>query len=134
MDVMDFMTEFHVRGKLSKHIGASFIVLTAKKVGAEIIKDFRPISLISSIYKVLAKVLDNRLQKILPKLISVARGAFVHGRQIHDGVLIANKCIHSRKKEKRPGLIRKLDMEKAYDRVEWGFLQYLMRRMGFGVK
>ena len=58
----------------------------------------------------------------------------MHGRQILDGVLIANECIRFWKKEKRPGLICKLDMEKAYDRVEWGFLQYLMRRMGFGVK
>ena len=131
MNVMDFVTEFHARGKLSKHIGASYLVLIAKKVGAESIKDFRPISLIGSSYKVLAKVLASRLQKILPKLISVAQGAFVQGRQILDGVIIAN---HSRKKEKRPGLICKLDMEKAYDRVEWGFLQYLMRRMGFGVK
>ena len=92
------------------------------------------VDLIGSSYKVLAEVLASRLQKSLPKLISVAQGAFVRGRQILVGVLISNECIHSKKKEKRPGLICKLDMEKAYDRVEWGFLQYLMRRMGFGVK
>ena len=74
------------------------------------------------------------MKKVLPKIISMAQGAFVYGRQILDGVLIANECIHSRKKEKRPGLICKLDLEKAYDRVDWDFLQYLMRRMGFGVK
>ena len=56
-DVMIFMKEFLVRGKLSKHIGASFITLIAKKAGAKNIKDYRPISLIGAIYKVLAKVL-----------------------------------------------------------------------------
>eukprot|EP00268_Persea_americana_P008172 TRINITY_DN13144_c0_g1_i6.p1 TRINITY_DN13144_c0_g1~~TRINITY_DN13144_c0_g1_i6.p1 ORF type:complete len:313 (+),score=49.71 TRINITY_DN13144_c0_g1_i6:1004-1942(+) len=131
---MEFMTEFHGRGKLSKLVGASFIVIIAKKIGAESIKDFRPIRLIGSIYKVLAKVLASRMKKVLPKIISMVQGAFVYGRQILDGVLIANECIHSRKKEKRPGLICKLDLEKAYDRVDWDFLQYLMRRMGFGVK
>eukprot|EP00268_Persea_americana_P008169 TRINITY_DN13144_c0_g1_i12.p1 TRINITY_DN13144_c0_g1~~TRINITY_DN13144_c0_g1_i12.p1 ORF type:complete len:489 (+),score=85.97 TRINITY_DN13144_c0_g1_i12:613-2079(+) len=134
VDVMEFMTEFHGRGKLSKLVGASFIVIIAKKIGAESIKDFRPIRLIGSIYKVLAKVLASRMKKVLPKIISMVQGAFVYGRQILDGVLIANECIHSRKKEKRPGLICKLDLEKAYDRVDWDFLQYLMRRMGFGVK
>lgn len=84
-DVMQFMREFHKRGKLSKHIGASFITLIAKKVGAESIKDFRPISLIGSIYKVLAKVLATRLQKVLPTLFSDAQGAFVHGGQMLAG-------------------------------------------------
>lgn len=84
-------------------------------------------------YKILAKVLASRLQKVLPCLIS-NQGAFVHGRQILDGVLIANECIHSRTRQRRPGLIYKLDLEKAYDRVDWDFLQYVLRRMGFCIK
>ena len=67
-------------------------------------------------------------------MISNAQGAFVHGRQLIDGVLIANECIHSRFKERKPGLICKLDLEKAYDRVDWEFLQYLLRRIGYGTK
>ena len=96
MDVMTFMKEFHENGKLSKHIDALFIVLITKKADVENIRDFRLISLIGAIYKVLAKVLASRLQKVLPWLISAAQGAFVHGRQILNGVLIANECIHSR--------------------------------------
>ena len=58
----------------------------------------------------------------------------MHGRQILDGVLIANECLHSRHKDKLLGLPCKLDLEKAYNRVDWDFLSYLMCRMGFGLK
>lgn len=57
------------------------------------IRVFRPISLISNIYKILAKILASRLQKVLPTIISMAQGAFVDGRQIPDEILIANECI-----------------------------------------
>lgn len=58
----------------------------------------------------------------------------MYGRQILHGVLIANECLHLRHKDKLPGVLCKLDLEKAYDRVDWGFLSYLMCRMGFGPK
>lgn len=132
MEVMAFMRELHEKGKLSKHIGVSFITLIAKKKGAEFIRNFRPISLIGFIYTVLVKVLASRQQKVLPGLISPAQDAFVHRQQILDGVLIAIECIHARHKDRRPDLICKL--KKAYDRVDWDFLWYQMKMMGFGVK
>lgn len=58
----------------------------------------------------------------------------MHDRQILDRVLIANECIHSRQKDKNPGILCKMDLKKAYDRVDWNFLAYMMRRMGFGSK
>lgn len=58
----------------------------------------------------------------------------MHNRQILDGVLIANECIHSRHKDEIPGIICKVDLEKAYDRVDWNFLNYMMCRMGSGGK
>ena len=79
-EIMAFMIEFYMRGRLSRSIGASFIALIPKRAGADCIKDFRPISLLVSIYKILAKVLASRLQKILPSIISHSQGAFVHGR------------------------------------------------------
>lgn len=77
-DFMEFL-EFYTRGRLSKNLCASFITLIPKKEGAAQLKDFRPISPIGSIYKVLAKVLVNRLQKVLPMVISPSQGAFVIG-------------------------------------------------------
>lgn len=72
---MDFMNEFHARSKLSNWIGASFIALILKKVGAYYIKDFRPISLISCIYKILAKVLAPKIKIVLPSYrFHISRG------------------------------------------------------------
>ena len=68
--VMGFFKDFHDQGKFIKSINASFLVLIPKKGGAEDLKDFRPISLVGSLYKLLAKVLANRLKKAMGKLVS----------------------------------------------------------------
>lgn len=107
-DVMAFMREFHTRGRLSKGLVASFVTLIRKKSGADNVRDFRPISLIGSAYKILAKLLANRLRQVLQSIISSTQGAFVMGRQILDGMVIANDCVHSRHKRKLLGLLCKL--------------------------
>lgn len=85
---------------------------------------YRPISLVGCLYKLLAKVLANRLKKVLPLIISPFQGMFVVGRQIIDGMLIANVLIDSRKKSKSEGVIFKIDLEKAYDHVDWNLVDY----------
>ena len=87
-----------------------------------------------SLYKWLAKVLAYRLKKVIGKVVSKAQGAFVEGRQILDTVLIANEAIDSVLKNNENGIMCKLDIEKAYDNVDWAFLLTVMQKMGFGEK
>ena len=76
---MSFFREFHDHNKFVKSLNTTFLVLIPKKVGAEDLRDFRPISLVGSLYKWLAKVLANRLKKVVEKVVSKAQGAFVGG-------------------------------------------------------
>jgi hypothetical protein len=131
-DIMGFFDEFFEKGTFAYSLNATFVTLILKKQNALNIKDFRPISLIGSIYKILAKVLANRLRRVLDGLVSESQNAFVGGRQTLDSVLIANECLDSRVKSRIPGVVCKLDIEKAYDHVNWDCLIYLMDRMGFG--
>ncbi|RVW53576.1 LINE-1 reverse transcriptase-like [Vitis vinifera] len=94
--------------------------------------EFRPISLLGGLYKLMAKVLANRLKLVLDKVVSVDQNAFVRGRQIIDASLIANEVVDYWQKRKEKGLVCKLDIEKAYDSISWSFLMKVLSKMGFG--
>ncbi|RVW32661.1 Transposon TX1 uncharacterized 149 kDa protein [Vitis vinifera] len=133
-EIMGFFKDFFERGKFVRSLNSTFLVLVPKKGGADDLRDYRPISLVGGLYKILAKVLANRLKKVVSKVVSPTQNAFVEGRQILDVALIANEAIDSLLKGDEAGVLCKLDLEKAYDHINWDFLMTVMQKMGFGEK
>jgi hypothetical protein len=100
-DFMSFIAEFHRNGKLSEGINSTFIALIPKIDCPQRLNDFRPISLVGSLYKILAKVLANRLRLVIGSVISESQTVFVKDRQILDGVLIANEVVDDARRSKK---------------------------------
>lgn len=97
------------------------------------ISDYRPISLCSSIYKVCTKLMANRLKRVLPKKISKEQGAFIAGRSISDNILLATEGHHMVLSSPPSDhmMMIKLDMEKAFDRVSWKYIEAVLYSFGF---
>ncbi|XP_071728391.1 uncharacterized protein [Rutidosis leptorrhynchoides] len=132
VDLINAITWFWECGEISKGCNASFVTLVPKKTDPLNLCDFRPISLIGSYYKIIAKVLSNRLRKVVPSLVGPEQSVFLKGRFILDGALIVNECIDFLKSKRQKGTLFKVDFEKAFDCVNWEFLFEVMKCMGYG--
>ena len=133
-EIMEMFKEFYDRNVFLKSLNNTSLVLIPKKGGVEDLGDFRPISLLGGLYKLLAKLLANRLKKVRGKVVSPNQNAFVTGRQILDVSLIANEVIDAWNKKGENGLICKLDIGKVYDSINWQFMLKVMEKMGFSSK
>ncbi|CAL2246750.1 unnamed protein product [Prunus armeniaca] len=133
-DVFRVVLSFFHSGKLPKRLNHTHITLIPKVLNPRNMKQWRPISLCNVIYKIISKILTNRLKSVLPLLISPYQSAFVAERHITDNILVVHEILHSLQSGKRSDpktLALKLDMAKAFDRVEWPFLIAMMKKLGF---
>ena len=112
----------------------TFITLVQKINSLEYAHKFCTISLCNVLYNIYSKVLANRLKKLLPSIITKHQSAFTKGRLIYDNILVAFETLHSLQNYKGGNygyMALKLDISKAYDRVEWYYLEGIVRKMGF---
>ncbi|XP_026398308.1 uncharacterized protein LOC113294103 [Papaver somniferum] len=133
-DIMNTVNEFCSTYKIYSKHNSTFITLVPKKDYIEKIQDCSPICLLTSVYKIIAKVLASRLKLVMDKLIFSVQCAYIEGRQIIDGTLIANELVHSRLRSGKAGIICKIDLEKSFEMINWKYLEFILHQMGFGRK
>lgn len=110
------------------------VVLIPKVKNPESPKEFRPISVCNVIFRIITKIIANRFKGVMPDVISESSSAFLLGRSITDNTMVAFETFHSmklKKAGKKGYMAMKLDMSKAYDRIEWDFLEAVMFKLGF---
>ncbi|GLT85699.1 hypothetical protein SLE2022_038800 [Rubroshorea leprosula] len=133
-DVCKAVRHFFDHGFMLQEMNKTRIVLVPKIQNPEVISQFRPISLCNFSYKIIAKILANRLKGYLDRLITPFQSAFIPGRAIQDNILIAHEAFHGlqlKKSGKHNVLALKLDIRKAYDSVDWHCLESILKAHGF---
>lgn len=128
------MKDFERHGRIVRGANASFLTLVPKVKNPLSLSEFRPISLIGSVYRIIAKILAARLQKALPSIISQCQSGFLQGRNITDSILSASERISEMQKRGRSCAVIKVDFKKAFDRVRWSFLLSMMKGFAFSNK
>lgn len=130
-DVVLLCKGFHQQTLDLHKINKSIICLIPKEQDAQTINKFRPISLVNCSFKIISKVLTNRLESLMSRLIDSSQSAFLKGRYILDNVLISQEIIHHSHVQKQPGVIVKVDFEKAYDKIHWSYILGVLHLRGF---
>jgi len=125
---------FHEAGQILKGCNASFIALVPKVRDPTKLEQYRSISLVGAIYKVISKVLAGRIKKVLASVIDESQSTFLKDREMLDSVLMANEVVEDLKRYDGKGLCFKVDFEKAYDSIRWDFLYDMLHRLGFHSK
>lgn len=137
VDVIQMVKDFFTNESFDPRLNQTNICLIQKTERPRDMTEFCPISLCNVRYKIISKILSNRLKRFLSKIISETQSAFVARRLITDNILIAQEAFHALRTNpmcKTKFVAIKTDMSKAYDRVEWEFLEALMLKLGFAAK
>lgn len=133
--VTDAVIEYFRTGFMPRIINSTYVTLIPKIPNATSIKNYRPIACCSVIYKIISEVLTNRMQGVLDSIVSESQSAFIKGRVIFDNIILSHELVKSYgRKGVSPRCMLKIDLQKAYDSLEWPFVKYLMLELGFPYK
>jgi hypothetical protein len=130
-EVWEIIEDSRSSGQVLPALNVTFLALIPKEGQISHPTQFRPIALCNVIYKLLTKVIARRLKPILPGIISLEQSGYVEGRQIMDSVILAHEVIHSLQKTRMPGMILKLDLSKAFDKLSWDYMRAMLLAFGF---
>ena len=128
------ISTFHKKAKVGGCTNSTFLSLIPKEVNPETFDRFQTISLCNASYKLLTKLLANRLKPLLENLISPLQGGFVKGRHLVDNVIQVQESLHSSFQRKEKGMIIKLSMKNAFDHVKLSFLYQVLLSFGFSAE
>ena len=127
---MPMFQEFYIGTLVISRLNYGVVTLIPKVVGATDIRQFRPITVLNVIYRILSKVCAVGLAPVLERITHPYQFAFLKGQFIHDGILALSEIIHEVKTRRHKGVFLKLDFQKAYDRLDWAFLRLVLERRG----
>ena len=133
-DICNTVQAFFHSGSLLKSLNQTYLTLIPKVNFPKILPQFRPISICNVIYKIISKLMVNRLKLFMDTLITPFQNAFISGRSITDNIIIAHEVFEFLKKKrgrKTSFGALKIDMSKAYDRLDWSFLKAVLMSMNF---
>ncbi|XP_074278368.1 uncharacterized protein LOC141601959 [Silene latifolia] len=130
------MTKVHVptvgKGRMLKQVNETTLTLIQKKSRPKSVADFKPITYCNGIYKVIYKIVCNRLARVLPSIVRENQSAFIKGRDIMDNILICQDLVRLYKRKTcSPRCIMKIDLKKAYDSIEWDYIKQMLKALGF---
>lgn len=131
-DLTDMVEEARTNGRIEGTINSTFIALIPKRTGRLSFSDYRLISLCNTLYKIISKIVAERLKGTLSKFISPEQFGFMKHMNIHDIVVATQEILHTIQSKNLKAAVLKIDLNKAYDRVDWDFMRMVLHKIGLG--
>eukprot|EP00253_Pinus_taeda_P015063 PITA_15063 len=130
-DILRVVEDSKLNRTILKALNTSFIALIPKQDNAQMPERYRPIALCNVVYKIISKVVANKLKPLLPTLVLGEQSGYVEGRQILDNIIQTHEVVHLLTSKRKAGMIMQLDIAKAYDKVNWTYIKRVLIAFGF---
>nr|XP_016489984.1 PREDICTED: uncharacterized protein LOC107809777 [Nicotiana tabacum] len=131
-DVCDAVQEFFQRCKMLRAVNNTVVTLVPKSTHPKTARDFRPIACYSTLYKIISKIISGRIKGVIDEIVGHSQSAFIPGRLISDNIILSHELVKGyTRKHISPRCMIKVDLQKAYDSVEWYFIEQMLKELGF---